>query len=43
MFSAQIKKNQPHNVYVSATSLLAIFLPKNMMKKIKETLFESQT
>lgn len=43
IFSAQIKKNQPYNIYILVTFSPTIFFLKNMKKKIKETWFKLQT
>ena len=43
MFSASFNKNESRDERVLSTSLPAIFSPKNTAKKLRETLFESQT
>lgn len=42
MFSVQIEKNQPQNVYILSISLSTILSLKNIEKKIRETWFKSQ-
>lgn len=42
MFLAQMKKNQPLNIHISATSSRIIFLSKNIVTKIKKNWFELQ-
>ncbi len=43
MFSAQFNKNKSLDDRVLSPSLPAIFSPKNIGKKVKDTRFESQT